>query len=315
MQVSCAGFCRSGRRLSLVQRLPTSLALCFGPFATLPANQLVHELAENPHTSASRLGRRDSAAASQTPGSKTLVPGSKTLDPGTPASKPGQATGGVEEAGAARTSWFSKIRAGASALQGSARARRGGSVKPVGSGSPDSPPGGWPDLELGSLGAAQNGAARAKRRVLEFPGLEQGASTATPTPFSGATRQTGAMPRAAAGDGAVSPWPASDGADGCAQTSDGLAEPSGVLRVAEDGSVEARRESFGTAGEARLQCSLILHLVVCMLSSREQLSCMQSRLVNRGPRVSIDQGSSPLLHCVHGGVVSQSHDIGSAAHN
>ncbi|KAK9822983.1 hypothetical protein WJX81_000456 [Elliptochloris bilobata] len=61
---------RADHRLSLVQRLPTPLALCFGPFSTLPADQLVHELAENPNTTASRLGSRSSQIGSKTLGDK-----------------------------------------------------------------------------------------------------------------------------------------------------------------------------------------------------------------------------------------------------
>lgn len=254
MRQACPGARSPNRRLSLVQRLPTPLALCFGPFATLPADQLVHELAENPHTSASRLGARGSAALPQTPGAKTLDSGSQTPPPGTPASKPGQAAGGAEGAGAARASWFSRVRDGANALQGAARSRRSGSVKPVGSNSPESPPGGWPDLELGSMGAAQNSAAQAKCRALEDPDLEQGgASAPVPATASGAPRQAGAAQRAAADGAAAGSRPAPDAVDGSAESSSSLAEPAGVLRVTEDGGVELRKGYLDSAGGARLR--------------------------------------------------------------
>ena len=251
-----------------MQRLPTPLALCFGPFATLPADQLVHELAENPHTSASRLGARGSAALPQTPAAKAPGPGSRNPDPGTPVSKPGAGADGAEGAGAGRASWFSRVRDGANALQGTARSRRGGSVKPVGSNSPETPPGGWPDLELGSLGGAQNGAAPAARRALEDPDLEQGSASApVPATASGAPSQAGAAPRAAADGAAAGSRPAPDAVDGSAASSSSLAEPAGVLRVTEDGGVELRKGYLDSAGGARLQRGS----GVCMMCPGQQL--------------------------------------------
>ena len=237
-----------------MQRLPTPLALCFGPFATLPADQLVRELAENPHTSASRLRATDSAALPATLGPKT--PGSQTLDPGTPASKPGQGAQGAEGAGAVRASWFSRVRDGANALQSTARSRRGGSVKPVGSKSPETPPGGWPDLELGSLGGAQNGAAQAKRRAREDTDLEQGDASAPVPATAGAAAQRAAADGAAAGS-----RPASDGVDGSAGSSSSAAEAAGVLRVTEDGGVELRKGYLDSAGAACRLC--VFEVCVC----------------------------------------------------
>ena len=285
-----------------MQRLPTPLALCFGPFATLPADQLVRELAENPHTSASRLRVTDSAALPATPGAKT--PGSHTLDPGTPASKPGQAAGGAEGVGTPRASWFSRVRDGASALQGTARSRRGGSVKPVGSTSPDSPPGGWPDLELGSLGGARNGAAPAARMAREDADLEQGgASTPAPATASGAPRQAGAAPRAAADGAAAGSRPALDAVDASAGSSSSLAEPTGVLRVTEDGGVELRKGYLDSAGAARLQRGF----EVCLMCPRQQLCCMQSRVVDRD---TVHQHKSCLhVGCLHGRGVATHHDV------
>jgi len=122
---------RAGYRLSLVQRLPTPLALCFGPFSTLPADEVVRELAENPHTTISSLGSGHGGSA-----------GARALTPITPsaARAPGTPQG---------------LRQRASTWGSSLGARLG--VSPRGDrASPDAaankPAGGWPEVELGAAG-------------------------------------------------------------------------------------------------------------------------------------------------------------------
>lgn len=194
-----------------MQRLPTPLALCFGPFSTLPADELVRELAENPNTTASRLGSRSvkKKVPDRTP--------DKTLDP---------ADSRLGTSG----SYLSLQKAAGSF--GSLRAALGGSAKSrVSSRVPESPgsgsPGVWPEVELG--GPPKRGldwAPAAGTPTDPDPELGLGGA-ATPRTPTAKSEQATSIPESRAVECL---------ANGAGSGS--LAEPSAVLHVDERGSVE-----------------------------------------------------------------------------
>jgi hypothetical protein len=171
---------RAGYRLSLVQRLPTPLALCFGPFSTLPADEVVRELAENPHTTISSLGSGHGGSA-----------GARALTPITPsaARAPGTPQG---------------LRQRASTWGSSLGARLG--VSPRGDrASPDAaankPAGGWPEVELGAAGGGVSEAQAGPAPVRGAAGRRD----ADPDPELGLAPAAGGAPGGEAGRPAAAP--------------------------------------------------------------------------------------------------------------
>jgi len=132
-----------------VQRLPTPLALCFGPFSTLPADEVVRELAENPHTTISSLGSGHGGSA-----------GARALTPITPsaARAPGMPQGLRQRA----STWGSGLgaRLGVSP--------RGDRASP--DAAADKPAGGWPEVELGAAGGGVSEAQAGPAPVRGAPG-------------------------------------------------------------------------------------------------------------------------------------------------